>query len=169
MHKSTPGVLQARLHYTGKSSAITNRDHIDNFIKKEISIGQAISIQNVHRTLPGCKAESCTLELRQSIQMICTEIYKILNHMGLIYMNNLIISSHSNYSTRRPLNLFVPRVNQTMYGLPSFRYQRALRWNSLPEEIKTAPNLNTFKNLIKNWSSPACKCNFCTNHHEEMY
>ena len=74
----------------------------------------------------------------------------------------------SNYSTRRPLNLFVPRVNQTTYGLHSFRYQGTLLWNSLPEEIKTAANLNTFKKLIKNWSGPACKCNFCTYHREEI-
>ena len=35
------------------------------------------------------------------------------------------------------------------------------------EEIKTAANLNTFKKLTKNWSGPACKCNFCAYHHEE--
>ena len=90
-----------------------------------------------------CKAESCTVELRR-IQMICTEIYKTMNNMGPVYMNNLIIPSHLNYSTRRPLNLFVPRVNQTTYGLRNFRYHGTLLWNSLPEEIKTAPNLNTF-------------------------
>ena len=114
-----------------------------------------------------CKAESCTLELR-GIQTIWTEIYKTLNHMEPVYMNNLIIPNQSNYSTRRPLNLFVPRVNQTTYGLDSFRYKGTLLRNSLPEEIKTAANLNTFKKLIKNWSSPACKCNFCSYHHEEM-
>ena len=114
-----------------------------------------------------CKAESYTLELRR-IQTIRTEIYKTLNHMGPVYMNNLIILNQSNYSTRRPLNLFVPRVNQTTYGLRSFRYQGNSLWSSLPEEIKTAANLNTFKNLIKNSSGPACKCNFCSYHHEEM-
>ena len=114
-----------------------------------------------------CKTESCTLELRR-IQTICTEIYKTLNHMGPVYMNNLIIPNQSNCSTRRPLNLFVPRVNQATYGLRSFLYHGTLLWNSLPEEIKTAANLNTFKKLIKNWSGPACKCNFCAYHHEEM-
>ena len=114
-----------------------------------------------------CKAESCTLELRW-IQMICTEKYKALNHMGPVYMNNLIIPNQSNYSTGRPLNLFMPRVNQMTYGLHSFRYQGTLLWNCLPEEIKTAANLNTFRKLIKNWSGPACKCNFCFYHHKEM-
>ena len=66
-----------------------------------------------------CKAESCTLELRR-IRMTCTEISKTLNHMAQVYMNNLIIPKHSKYSTRRPLNLFVPRVNQTTYGCAAF-------------------------------------------------
>ena len=114
-----------------------------------------------------CKAESCMLELRW-IQMISTEIYETLNHVGPVYMNHLIILNQSNYSTRRPSNLFVPRVNQTTHRLRSFRYQGILLWNSLPEEIKTAANLNTFKKLIKNWSAPGCKCNFCSYHHEEM-
>ena len=33
---------------------------------------------------------------------------------------------------------------------PQFSLSGHLLWNSLQEEIKTAPNLNTFKNLIKN-------------------
>ena len=83
-------------------------------------------------------------------------------------MNNLIIPNHSNNLTRRHINLFVLRVNQTTYGLCSFHYHGTLLWNSVPEEIKTAPNLNTFKKLIKNWSGTACKCNLCAYHPEEM-
>ena len=44
-----------------------------------------------------CKTEFCTLELRR-IQMICINIYKTLNHIGLFYMNNLIIPNQSNYN-----------------------------------------------------------------------
>ena len=36
------------------------------------------------------------------------------------------------------------------------------------EEIKTAPNVNTFKKLIKVWDDPLCKCNFCAYHHAEI-
>ena len=48
--------------------------------------------------------------------MICTEIYKTLNHMGPVHVNNLIIPNNSNDSTGRLSNLFVPRVNQTTNG-----------------------------------------------------
>ena len=64
--------------------------------------------------------------------------------------------NQSHYSSRRPLNLFVPRINQTTYGLRSFRYQGTVLWNSLPEEIKTASNLSSFKKLIKSWEGPHC-------------
>ena len=83
-------------------------------------------------------------------------------------MDSLITPNQSYHSTRRPSNLFIPQVNQTTFGLRSFRYQGTLLWNSLPEETKTAPNLNTFKKLIKNWSGPACKCNFCSYYQEEI-
>ena len=87
-------------------------------------------------------AEMDSNDLHRDIQKI--------NHMGPVYMNNLIDPNHSNYSTRRPLNLFVLRVNQTTYGLGNFCcWQGTLLWNSLPEEFKTAVNLNTFKKLTK--------------------
>ena len=83
------------------------------------------------------------MELRL-IHFICTEIYKTINNIGPEYINNLVVPNQSHYSSRRPLNLFVPRINQTTYGLRSFRYLGTILWNSLPEEIKTVSNLNSF-------------------------
>ena len=107
------------------------------------------------------KAETCTLELRR-IHFICTEIYKTINNIRPEYTNSLVVPNLSHYSSRGPLNLFVPRINETTYGLRSFRYQGTVLWNSLPEGIKTASNLNSFKKLIKFWEGPHCRCNFCS-------
>ena len=107
------------------------------------------------------KAQTCTLELRQ-IHFICTEIYKTINNIRPEYMNSLVIPNQSYYSSRRPLNLFVPRINQTTYGLRSFHYQGTVLWNSLLKEIKTASNLNSFKKLIKSWEGPQCRRDFCS-------
>ena len=60
-------------------------------------------------------------ELRQ-IQFICTQIYKTINNMGPEDTNSLVVPNQSNYFSRRPLNLFVTRINQTTYGLRRFRY-----------------------------------------------
>ena len=37
--------------------------------------------------------------------------------------------NESKYSSGRPLDLIVPRVNQSRYGLRSIRYERAKIWN----------------------------------------
>ena len=69
------------------------------------------------------KAETCTLELRR-IRFICTEIYKLLNQIGPLYMSNLITPRQSHYSSRSPSDLFVPRANETTYGLKSLLASR---------------------------------------------
>ena len=77
-----------------------------------------------------------TLELNR-LRVMCTEIYKVLNGIAPSYMQSLFVMNQSRYSSRRPLNLHLPRVNQTTYGLNSFRYEGAKLWNSLPEDIKS--------------------------------
>ena len=99
------------------------------------------------------KADTCTLELRR-IRFNCTEICKILNQNGPSYMSNLITPRQSHNSSRRSFDLFVPRVNQIIYGLKSFWHQGSKLFNSLPDGIKTSTNLSTFKELLKNWNGP---------------
>ena len=101
-----------------------------------------------------------TLELNR-LRVICTEVYKILNGIAPSYMQSLFVMNRPRYSSRRPLNLHLPRVNQTKYGLNSFRYEGAKLWNSLPEDIKSSENLITFKRLIKTWNRTTCRCSFC--------
>ena len=36
-------------------------------------------------------------------------------------------------------------------------------WNNLPYHVKYSDNLDTFKNLLKNWDGDLCKCNLCKN------
>ena len=76
-----------------------------------------------------------TLELN-CLCVMCAEIYKILNGIAPSYMQSPFVMNQSQYSSRQPLNLYLPRVNQTTYGLNSFRCEGAKLWNSLPEDIK---------------------------------
>ena len=76
-----------------------------------------------------------TLELNR-LRVMCTDIYKILNGIAPSYMQNLFVMNQSRCSSRRPLNLHLPRVNQATYDLNSFIYEEAKLWNSLPEDIK---------------------------------
>ena len=95
------------------------------------------------------------------LRVMCTEICKILNSIAPSYMQNLLFTNQSRYSSRQPLNKHFPRVNQTTYGLNSFRYAGAKLWNNLPEDNGSSENLTTFKQLIKTWNGTTCRCNFC--------
>ena len=107
------------------------------------------------------KAETCTVECKR-IHFICTEILKILNQIGPTYMSNLITPRQSRYSSQRPIDFFVHRVNQTTYSLKRFRCQGSKLWKSLPDNIlKTSTNLSILKKLLKTWYSSECNCNYC--------
>ena len=94
------------------------------------------------------KNEHVTMEVKR-MRFLCMEIYKSLNGLNPNYMNKIFVKSCSRYSCRRPHNLMVPRVNQTKFGLKSIQYEGAKLWNHLPNSIKSAENLESFKKLIK--------------------
>ena len=57
--------------------------------------------------------------------------------------------------------LDVPRYNTTKYDKHSFKYFGSQLWNNLPVSLKSSPDINDFKKLIKTWACPSCKCNYC--------
>ena len=104
--------------------------------------------------------EMSTMRVRQ-MQNLCIEIYKTLSNLNPEYMHELFERNSHTYSTRRPNNLKIPRVNQTSFGSRSIRAEGAKLWNHLPENIKSSENLSIFQNLIKQWNGPSCGCNYC--------
>ena len=59
------------------------------------------------------------------------------------------------------LNLNIPRKRQVTCGTKSLEILGPKICNNLPYHIKSAENLNVFKNLIKKWSSSFYSCNVC--------
>jgi hypothetical protein len=106
------------------------------------------------------KANTTTLYLKR-VRIIAQEVYKAINNIGPKYAKELIQERPSQYPTRRPLDIYAPRVNQVKYGYRSFKYEAPTVWNSLPNDIRMAENFPAFKKLIKLWSGPTCRCNFC--------
>ena len=70
------------------------------------------------------KNEHVTMEVKR-MQFLCTEIYKTLNGLNSNYMNKIFVKNCSRYSSRRPHDLMVPRVNQAKFGLKSIQYEGA--------------------------------------------
>ncbi len=77
-------------------------------------------------------------------------VYKSLNGIGPKYMADML----TEYKPNRPLRslgssqLEIPRVH-TNQGESAFSYYAARSWNQLPEEIKCAKTLATFKSRLK--------------------
>ena len=91
-----------------------------------------------------------TMEIKH-MRYLCIEIYKSLNGFDPSYMNGIFSKNVSLYSSRRPHDLTVPRVNQTTFGLKSVRYEGTKIWNHLTESIKSSENLHVFKQVMKTW------------------
>ena len=102
---------------------------------------------------------STMLVSRQRI--LCIEIFKTLNKLNPTFMNDIFSVRTSNYSSRNPNNLNHFRPNQVTFGSNSLRAMGPKIWNCLPNELKSAEILKSFKNLIKQWDGLTCKCNAC--------
>ena len=106
-----------------------------------------------------------TLYLKR-VRIMAQEVYKSINGLNPKYVQELLVARNSEYSNRRPLDLYVPRVKQITYGYKSYFYEAPSIWNSLPLEIRRAENYNTFKKLVKAWSGLSCRCNYCNTAQE---
>ena len=58
--------------------------------------------------------KSVTMEVKR-MRYLSIEIYKTLHYLNPQYMKQLFQLNESKYSSRRPLDLIVPRVNQTSH------------------------------------------------------
>ena len=101
-----------------------------------------------------------TLYLKR-VRLMAQEVYKAMSNQSPKYTQDLLGHRNSRYSNRRPLDLYVPKVNQTKFGYKSYSFEAPTIWNSLPTEIRRVENLELFKTLIKKWKGPSCRCNYC--------
>ena len=63
-------------------------------------------------------------------------------------LNDLLVKPETTYNFRKSLNVEVDRPT-TEVGRSSFKHRAALSWNLLPNDIKSCPNLDSFKNKLK--------------------
>ena len=85
------------------------------------------------------------------LRSLYIEIYKSINNINLMYMNEIVKLRETSRVVRSnyELNLDVPAINQVSFGDKSLRYCGPKIWNSLPFHIKSSENLEAFKNIIK--------------------
>ena len=110
------------------------------------------------------KSGKCNMKIRR-LTFLCIEIYKKLNDLNPSFMKEIFEKRNENRVTRDryKLNLNIPRINQVTFGTKSLKFYGPKIWNNLPVNIKTAENLNAFKDLIKKWNGVSCNFIVCTH------
>ena len=138
-----------------------NANKLENTQRRALCLALNVDYKNSNYDDLLKKLELTTLELvRQKCLLI--EVFKCINQLSPVYLNNLFSCNNSVYGTRgAEHNLLVPRVNTTGYGLLSFRYMGARLWNGLPLEYKLSDNLNKFRTILKHWEGVKCSCPQC--------
>ena len=106
------------------------------------------------------KSNGCTMLVARQ-RILCIEIFKTVKQLNPPFMQNIFRLRSSHYSLRNPNSLAHVRPNQTTFGSNSLSCIGPQIWNGLPNEIKSAENLKSFKTLKKQCNGPICKCSAC--------
>ncbi len=91
---------------------------------------------------------------------ILVEIFKSLHNIGAAYLANLFTFG-KNSTRSNNMDLFVPRVKSSTYGLHSLRYHGTYLWSFLPVGAKKATTLDEFKSALQDFKGVTCKCKLC--------
>ena len=110
------------------------------------------------------RSRKCTMQVARQ-RTLRIEIFKTVKHLNPSFMQSVFSSRTSKHPSRNPNNLNHFRPNQVTFGSKSLKAIGPQIWNCLPNEIKSADNLNSFKRMIKQWDGPSCKCNACKYNH----
>ena len=104
------------------------------------------------------KSSLVSMETKR-LRMMVYEIFKTLNNLNPVFMKDIF--HYSPNVTHKKHNLYIHTQNTTKFGNKSLRAFGANIWNTLPEYIKSTNSLLEFKNFIKTWPGPKCKCSVC--------
>ena len=84
-----------------------------------------------------------------SQRILCIKIFKTVKQLNPPFMHNIFKSWSSYYSLRNPNNLAHVRPNQTTFGSNSLMSNAPQIRNGFPNGTKSAENLTSYKDLIK--------------------
>ena len=76
-------------------------------------------------------------------------VFKCLNDLVPKYLANIFVPrSHIHTRTTRSCNLLhIPRCRLS-YGQRSFKYRRCKLWNRVPNDLKAADSVNSFRRRL---------------------
>ena len=105
-------------------------------------------------------SKKCTMQLARQ-GTLCIEIFKTIKNLNPTFIQCIFSSRTSKHPSRNPNNLNHFRPNKVTFVSKSLKAIGPQIGICLPNELKSADNLNSFKRMIKQWDGPSCKCNVC--------
>ena len=106
------------------------------------------------------KADMDMLQFRR-LKTIACEVFKSVNDLNPSFMKDMFIKKEISYNFRDKDKLILPSFKKIRYGKATFSYYGAHLWNLMPVDIKQSMSLNKFKEMLKSWEGPKCKCSMC--------
>ena len=98
--------------------------------------------------LPYLGQDQMSVEVAEHQDMLLT-INNSISEKAPPAIRDLITWRSSKYNLRHDYILSLPTVNTTQYGLKSWRYFSAKKWNELAKDIKIKVATNEVKNKIR--------------------
>jgi len=86
--------------------------------------------------------------MNRRLQDICIPMYKLKHKLCPTYISNIFNDHNSSYFLRQS-DFSNPCYNTVTYGKHSLRYLGPRLWGKLSSDVRSAKNLNTFKNKIR--------------------
>ena len=95
----------------------------------------------------------------QNLRHMLVEVYKSLNSISPVIMQNFFTIRNCRSTLRSGNNLVIPPCTSSFYS-NTFEFRAAMGWNQLPGAIKALPNLDSFKKRLGGISI-FCSCKIC--------
>ena len=105
---------------------------------------------------------------QRNLQVLMTEIYKIVNGIAPPIMNSLFTFRLNQHNLRNFQELLTEKRNTVNYGLETVTYRAPVLWSKLPSEYKLAGSLTAFKSKIKSWKCEICTCRLCKEYQPSL-
>ena len=98
---------------------------------------------------------------QRNLQVLITEIYKIVNDVAPPIMSSLFGFRINKYNIRNFRVLSTDFRRKVNYGIETITYRAPFFWIKLPFECKFAASIIEFKMKIKKWKCDTCPYRLC--------
>ncbi len=107
------------------------------------------------------RANMPSLELSR-LRGLCIQVFKCINNLAPQYMCKMYkLQDKDTHNTRGAKALVQSHYNKVTYGSKTYVSFSTHLWNQLPNNIKAAADLESFKSLMSVWYGVSCKCYMC--------